>query len=142
MNKDEIFSSSFQAGNRTYFLDIKKTKGGDKYLKITESKRLNEKDFERRHIMVFEESIEVFAKAINQTIKEMRELNKAYSVDEMRKTNPKAYARWTEEDDNRLELLYCEGKSTAELSKIFERNRGAVTSRIKKLELKEKYSNQ
>jgi len=72
----------------------------------------------------------------------MRELNKAYSVDEIRKTNPKAYARWTEEDDNRLELLYCEGKSTAELSKIFERNRGAVTSRIKKLELKEKYSNQ
>jgi len=72
----------------------------------------------------------------------IRELNKAYSVDEIGKVNPKAYARWTEEDDNRLELRYCEGKSTAELSKIFGQNRGAINSRIKKLELKEKYSNQ
>jgi hypothetical protein len=72
----------------------------------------------------------------------IREINKAYSVDEIRKVNPKAYAPWTEEDDNRLELHYCEGKTTAELSKIFGRNNGAINSRIKKLELKEKYSNQ
>lgn len=50
-----------------------------------------------------------------------------------------AYSRWTEEDDKKLEMLYCEGQSINELSKLFERNNGAIRARIKKLELTEKY---
>lgn len=46
---------------------------------------------------------------------------------------------WSTEDDNKLELLFCEGKKVKELAQIFERNTGAISSRIKKLELKEKY---
>jgi DNA-directed RNA polymerase specialized sigma24 family protein len=46
---------------------------------------------------------------------------------------------WTAEDDNKLELLFCEGKKVKELAEIFGRNTGAINSRIKKLELKEKY---
>ncbi|MEG2612970.1 MAG: hypothetical protein RR971_05720, partial [Alistipes sp.] len=53
--------------------------------------------------------------------------------------NPNAYKPWTHEDDDRLEQLFCEGKNTKELSAIFQRNRGAITSRIKKLELEHKY---
>jgi hypothetical protein len=139
MNKDEIFSTSFQSGNRTYFLDVKKTKEGDNYLKISESKRINETDFERHQIMIFEESIGKFADALNQTVAEMQKPKKAYSVENIREKNPKAYMPWTEEDDKRLELLYCEGKSITELSTIFGRNSGAIRSRIKKLELTEKY---
>lgn len=139
MNKEEIFSTSFQAGNRTYFLDVKKTKDGNKYLKISESKRINDTDFERHHIMVFEESIEKFTEMLNQTVAVVWKTEKAYSVDEIRKVNPKAYTPWTKEDDNRLELLFCEGKSVTELTKIFGRNNGAILLRIKKLELKDKY---
>lgn len=139
MNKDENFTSSFHTGNRTYFLDIKKTKDGDKYLKICESKRINETEFERHQIMVFEESIEKFTEMLNQTVAEMRKPEKAYSVNEIRKVNPQAYLPWTKEDDSRLELLFCEGNSVKELAKLFERNNGAISSRIKKLELKEKY---
>lgn len=142
MNKDETFSTIIQAGNRTYFLDVKKTKDGKKYLKITESKRINETDFERYQILVFEEGIENFAKALNLTVTEMRKSDKAYSVDEIRKVYPQAYKPWTDEDDSRLELLYCEGKSVAELTKIFGRHNGAICSRIKKLELKDKYGTQ
>lgn len=64
---------------------------------------------------------------------------KTFSFDEARKKHPQAYAPWTQEDDNRLELLYCEGMKVKELSKEFGRNKGAIQSRIKKLELKEKY---
>ena len=39
----------------------------------------------------------------------------------------------------KLESLWCEGKSIAELSDIFQRNPGAIESRIGKLELTEKY---
>jgi len=52
---------------------------------------------------------------------------------------PNAYEKWTVEDDNRLEILYCEGKSVEELSEIFGRNNGAICARIKKLELEDKY---
>jgi len=64
---------------------------------------------------------------------------KAYSIEEIRKTHQNAYAPWTKEDDDKLEKLYCEGKSTKELSEVFGRNIGAIRSRIEKLELEKKY---
>lgn len=44
-----------------------------------------------------------------------------------------AYAKWTPEDDAELLELYARGWSIKELMKKFERNRGAIRSRIKKL---------
>jgi len=142
MKNENIFSTKFQAGNRTYFLDVKNTKNGDRYLKICESKRIGETEFERHQIIVFDEGINKLAEKIAEVVEKMRTNEKSYSVEEKRKTNPNAYQPWTDEDDNRLELLYCEGKSTKELSELFGRNNGAIRSRIKKLELKEKYGTQ
>lgn len=62
-----------------------------------------------------------------------------YSMAACRAEHPNAYKPWQQEDDDKLELLFCEGKSVKELSDVFGRKRGAITSRIKKLELKEKY---
>ena len=142
MKNEEIFSTKFQAGNRTYFLDVKATKDGDKYLKITESKRKSESEFEPHQIIIFDEGIDKLAEKINKIADKMRSNEKSYSVEEKRKTNRNAYQPWTNEDDNRLELLYCEGKSVTDLSNEFGRNSGAIRSRIKKLELKEKYDTQ
>ena len=36
MDREEIFSKSVRAGKRTYFFDVKSTKGNDYYLTITE----------------------------------------------------------------------------------------------------------
>jgi hypothetical protein len=36
---DEVYSNAVRAGKRTYFFDIKSTKGNDLYITITESKR-------------------------------------------------------------------------------------------------------
>jgi hypothetical protein len=66
-------------------------------------------------------------------------LGKSYSLEDKRKDNSNAYFKWTNEDDERLETLYCEGKSIKELCELFARNSGSISSRIKKLELKEKY---
>src|SRR5690606_20276377 len=45
-----------------------------------------------------------------------------------------AYLPWKTEDDEKLEILYYSGKKIKELGEIFERNEGAIRSRIKKLE--------
>lgn len=62
-----------------------------------------------------------------------------YSVEACRVDYPNAYMPWTQEDDDKLEQLFCEGKTTKELSGIFQRKQGAIRSRVKKLELEEKY---
>jgi hypothetical protein len=68
-----------------------------------------------------------------------KNIEKAYNVKEIRKKHRQAYEPWTQEADEKLELLFCEGKTIKELSDIFGRNDGAIRSRINKLELKEKY---
>lgn len=63
------------------------------------------------------------------------EKSKAYSVEEIRKTYPRAYKHWTEGDDEKLIAKYQSGKTIKELMDIFGRQRGGIRSRLKKLEL-------
>jgi F-box protein 18 (helicase) len=60
-------------------------------------------------------------------------------MERVKKTNPSAYNPWTRELDVKLERLYCEGQTVEELAQKFQRTHGAIRSRIKKLELEEKY---
>ena len=69
-----------------------------------------------------------------------RVTKKSYTKSEKQLLYGNAYEKWTVEDDEKLEMLFCEGKKVTELSTLFKRNPGAIRSRIKKLELKEKYS--
>ena len=74
------------------------------------------------------------------SIKGKRGTKKAYSLSDKRIDNTNAYLPWSDEDDKKLEVFYCEGKAITELMKMFGRNKGAIESRIKKLELAEKYN--
>lgn len=145
MNDNEIYSDKITKGSRTYFFDIKKSENGDLYLKISESKKTGS-GFEHHRLMVFDEDLKDFVEALKKSLTKFKELKepkqtdgKAYSVEKIRETHQQAYLPWTTEDDNKLELLFCEGKKVKELAEIFGRNTGAINSRIKKLELREKY---
>jgi len=67
------------------------------------------------------------------------EAQKGYSVETVRKSHKEAYRRWTEALDDELTVMYCEGKSVADMAKHFGRTKGAILSRISKLELEELY---
>jgi hypothetical protein len=56
--------------------------------------------------------------------------NKTYTVEDVRKKYPNAYAVWTVEDDERLLNEYEKGVSIAELAKVFQRKPGAIISRL------------
>jgi F-box protein, helicase, 18 len=64
---------------------------------------------------------------------------KTYSVEEVRINHKDAYRSWTTELDDELTVMYCEGVSVKDISKHFGRTKGAIYSRIKKLELEELY---
>ena len=60
---------------------------------------------------------------------------KSYSMDEARDKNKDAYKPWTQALDQELARMYLEGISLGDMAKHFDRTRGAIGSRIKKLEL-------
>ena len=145
MQDREIYSDKITRGSRTYFFDIKRSENGDLYLKISESKK-TESGFEHHRLIIFDEGVKDFAEAFKKSLTKFEKLKepkqtdgKTYSVEKIRETHKQAYLPWRPEDDNKLEVLFCEGRRAKELAEIFGRNKGAINSRIKKLELKEKY---
>ncbi len=70
-DKPEIFSQRVRAGKRTYFFDVKATRGNDYYLTITESKRKNKDDgfyFEKHKIFLYKEDFDKFIEALNNCV--------------------------------------------------------------------------
>ncbi len=63
--KEAIFSRSVKGGTRTYFIDVKKTVKGDKYLSICESKKVDGK-WERNSVMFFGEAIPAIFQALRE----------------------------------------------------------------------------
>ncbi|MFD2599448.1 DUF3276 family protein [Sphingobacterium corticis] len=143
LDKKNLDTEMSSRGNRTYFFDVKESANQKLYLRITERKKADDK-YESHKIIIFEEDIVGFRHALNEIASRMLAIREdAYSdkskMEDSAISFPKAYAPWTAEDDRMLEELYCSGKSVAELMSIFNRNEGGILSRIKKLELSEKY---
>ena len=70
---DEIYSKPVRAGKRTYFFDVKFTKGNnDFYLTITESKRRIEQDgrysYDKHKIFLYKEDFEKFAEGLEEAV--------------------------------------------------------------------------
>ncbi len=64
---------------------------------------------------------------------------KAYDVSTIRQQKKGAYLPWTAELDEQLTTMFCEGKDIHEMADHFGRTKGAIQSRIKKLELFDLY---
>lgn len=77
--------------------------------------------------------IPVSAFEVSTFVRQKKAEGKAYTLEEKRKLHSNAYKSWTSAEDDLLISLHEEGNSTLELSSIFERNEGAIRSRIKKL---------
>jgi hypothetical protein len=59
----ELFSKMIKAGQRTYFMSVRESSNGHKYLTMTESKLVEKDKFERFRIMVFQDKLGDFASA-------------------------------------------------------------------------------
>ena len=73
---DEVFSKAVRAGKRTYFFDIKTTRGNDLYLTITESKRKSPDSniFEKHKIFLYKEDFEKFSEGLKDVLDKIEEL--------------------------------------------------------------------
>ncbi len=67
---ESVYSSKVRAGKRrTYFFDVRQTKGGDYYITLTEStKKFNDDGYERHKIFLYKEDFNRFQKSLGDAI--------------------------------------------------------------------------
>jgi hypothetical protein len=74
---NDVYSKALKAGKRTYFFDVKRTKDDEKYLVITESKKVfNQADgsfeYDKHKIFLYKEDYDKFAHTLEDMIEYIR----------------------------------------------------------------------
>ncbi len=75
--RDDIFSKAVRAGKRTYFFDVKSTRGNDLYLTITESKKHfknGEPAYEKHKLFLYKEDFEKFRDGLTEAIDRIKDI--------------------------------------------------------------------
>ena len=76
-DREEVYTKKIRAGKRTYFFDIRSTRGNDYYITITESKRRQfpgeGKEYEKHKIFLYKEDFNKFLSTLNDTINQVKE---------------------------------------------------------------------
>jgi hypothetical protein len=82
----EIFSKKIRAGKRTYFFDVKSTRGKDYFITITESKKsFEDGNFVKHKIFLYKEDFNKFVEALSETVNYIKtDLMPDYNFDEFR----------------------------------------------------------
>lgn len=85
-HRDDLFSKSIRAGKRTYFFDVKSTRGNDLYMTITESKRRFTDDgrqqYEKHKLFLYKEDFDKFVEGLQETIDRINALRNSNGVED------------------------------------------------------------
>ena len=112
MDKDRklesVYSKKVRAGKRrTYFFDVRRTKGNDFYLTLTEStKRFNGNGYERHKIFLYKEDFNRFLSSLEEVIDYIKkDLMPEYDYEEFDRRQEEWEARreeegYTDQDDD------------------------------------------
>ena len=89
--KDEIYSNSVRAGKRTYFFDIKSTRGGDLYVTVTESKKKFNPDgkffFEKHKLFLYKEDFDKFEEGFREALEAISKLKESGEYPDLQSEN-------------------------------------------------------
>ncbi len=85
---EDVWSKVVRAGKRTYFFDVKATRGGDYYLTITESRKRLGRDgapiYEKNKIFLYKEDFAKFADGLDEAVDYVKEHKPDYFEAEAR----------------------------------------------------------
>ena len=98
---ESVYSNKIRAGKRrTYFFDVRRTKGDDYYLTLTESTRKHHGDrFERHKIFLYKEDFNRFLQGLEDAINHVKtELLPDYDFEEFDRRQEEWEARRAKED--------------------------------------------
>ena len=98
---DEVYSKVVRAGKRTYFFDVKATKGRDLYITMTESKKstVDGKEYYQKHkIFLYKEDFEKFAEGLNEVIEKIQEINESGEISAQDDSSVESYSEVSFDD--------------------------------------------
>ncbi len=103
---ESVYSTKVRAGKRrTYFFDVRQTKGEDYYITITEStKRFDGNGYERHKIFLYKEDFNRFMNSLNDTVNHVK-------TDLMPDFDYELYERRQKEWEEKLAAEAAEGGS-------------------------------
>ncbi|MCG2760965.1 MAG: DUF3276 family protein [Candidatus Delongbacteria bacterium] len=152
-NTNEVYSANFKTGNRTYFINMLGAKNSAKYVKITESRKVGENEYQKNRIMLFQNDLVKLSRVLNQAVSKIKRNEEETSLhqeesllpneettkaEEIKKENsefPNSGKKWTKEDEEKLEFLFKAGKTVEDLIEIFGRKQKGIETRLVKLGL-------
>jgi hypothetical protein len=98
---ESVYSSKVKAGKRrTYFFDVRKTKGDDYYITLTEStKRYNGDGYDRHKIFLYKEDFNRFQQSLDEVIEHIKtDLMPDYDYEEYTRRQEEWEAKIAAED--------------------------------------------
>ncbi|MEM6964050.1 MAG: DUF3276 family protein [Bacteroidota bacterium] len=116
---ESVFSKKVRAGKRrTYFFDVRKTKGDDYYLTLTESTRRHNGDgYERHKIFLYKEDFNRFQEGLNEAINYIKtDLMPDYDYEEF----DRRQAEWEERRAAESSESYVQEESSVEETEEIE----------------------
>jgi hypothetical protein len=82
---NEVYSKVVRAGKRTYFFDVKSTKGNDLYIILTESKKSTNQDgsesFQKHKLFLYKEDFEKFRDGLEDVLAKIESLKNTFVDD-------------------------------------------------------------
>ena len=76
-SEEQIYSKVVRAGKRTYFFDVKATRGDDYFITITESRKLQNNDgsvsYTRNKMHLYKEDFAKFSEGLNEIVDYIKE---------------------------------------------------------------------
>lgn len=77
-DREDVYSKAVRAGKRTYFFDVKSTRGRDLFLTVTESKKHSNADgsvtYEKHKIFLYKEDFDKFLDGLHDAFDEIDRL--------------------------------------------------------------------
>ena len=131
--RQTIWSERVTSGRSGYFLDVRETGRGRVFLSMAQSRQVEDGAWKHDRIVVFESGLEQFRKALQSALevidRESGDRRRA-ELEEIHRLHPKAFEKWSPEDDAELRRLAGEGRDPSSIAEALGRTERAVRMRL------------
>ena len=99
---NEVYSKVVRAGKRTYFFDVKSTKGNDLYITLTESKKTFNDDgrdnYQKHKIFHYKEDFEKFREGLEDVLAKIDSLKSSFETEALESSSVESFSSVSFED--------------------------------------------
>lgn len=138
VSRTTVHSGRHTSGKVCYFIDVRQAVNGRFYMVLTESRRRGDQGFEQSRVMVFEEDIPGLLEEVDRAGEEaVKAIESRGELPEsgIRGEHPRAFSRWTEEDEETLRKRFESGSEVDAIARVLGRTEQAILARLEKMGL-------